>query len=137
MNFGTAARYWVRRLLVRPVLRSARFRDCYHNGLQPSASPGAEALSGRTMIRHPIEANFYVNVSEGVVDVIFAPTRSRYTYSRLEQADLDLLSPKPVVCAGRKDSTGGYEPEEVEAMAYRVALATARRLRRSVPRQLK
>jgi hypothetical protein len=88
------------------------------------------------MIRHPIEANFYVNVSEGAVDVIFAPTRSRYTYSRLAEADLGLLSPKAVVCASRKDDTGHYEPEEVQAMAYRVALATARRLRRSVPRQV-
>ena len=86
------------------------------------------------MIRHPIEANFYVNVSEGAFDVIFAPTRSRYTYGRLDQADLGLLSPKPVVCASRKDGTGGYEPEEVQAMAHRVALATARRLKRSVPR---
>ena len=86
------------------------------------------------MIRHPIEANFYVKVSEGAVDVIFAPTRSRYTYGRLDQADLGLLSPKPVVRASRKHGTGGYEPEEVQAMAHRVALATARRLKRSVPR---
>ena len=88
------------------------------------------------MIRHPIEANFYVKVSEGAVDVIFAPTRSRYTYSRLAEADLGLLSPKPVVSASRKDATGHYEPEEVQAMAYSVALATARRLRRSVTRQV-
>jgi hypothetical protein len=121
---------------LRQVLRSARFRDCCHNWLQPSASPGAGALSGRPMIRRPIEANFYVNVSEGAVDVIFAPTQSRYTYGRLDQADLGLLSPKPVVCAGRKNGTASYEPEEVQAMAHRVALATARRLKRSVPRQL-
>ena len=84
------------------------------------------------MIRHPIEANFYVDVSEADVEVIFAPTRSRYTYSRLVEADLGLLSPNPLVRhAGRNGDTGDYEPEEVQAMAYRVALATARRLRRS------
>src|SRR5450631_3344461 len=35
------------------------------------------------MIRHPIESNFYVDVSEAAVDVTFAPTQSRYTYRRL------------------------------------------------------
>jgi hypothetical protein len=84
------------------------------------------------MIRHPIESNFYVNVSETAVEVIFAPTRSRYTYSRLVQADLGLLSPDPPVHTGRSADTGGYAPKEVQAMAYRVALATMRRLRRSV-----
>jgi hypothetical protein len=84
------------------------------------------------MIRHPIESNFYVDVSEADVEVIFAPTRSRYTYSRLVEADLGLLSPNPLVRhGGRNGDTGDYEPEEVQAMAYRVALATARRLRRS------
>ena len=150
MNFGTAARYRASGLLTKlkgppermlrhralcQVLRSKRFRDST-TGSSPQIPWGAGALSGRTMIRHPIEANFYVNVSEGAVDVIFAPTRSRYTYSRLAEADLGPLSPKPVVSASRKDGTGHYEPEEVQAMAYRVALATARRLRRSVPRQV-
>ena len=32
---------------------------------------------------------------------------------------------------GRNGDTGDYEPQEVQAMAYRVALATARRLRKS------
>ena len=85
------------------------------------------------MIRHPIESNFYVNVSEAEVEVTFAPTRSRYTYSRLVEADLGLLSPSPLVRhAGRNGDTGDYEPGEVQAMAYRVALATARRLRKSI-----
>jgi hypothetical protein len=84
------------------------------------------------MIRHPIESNFYVNVSEAEVEVTFAPTRSRYTYGRLVEADLGLLSPSPHVRhAGRNGDTGDYEPGEVQAMAYRVALATARRLRKS------
>ena len=86
------------------------------------------------MVRHPIESNFYVNISDSDVEVIFAPTRSRYNYSRLE-ASLDLLSPTAVVRhTGRTGDTGDYEPEEVQAMAYRVALATMRRLKRSGPR---
>jgi hypothetical protein len=99
-------------------------RSCGQNGpMNPETTP---------MIRHPIEANFYVDVSEADVEVIFAPTRSRYTYSRLVDADLGLLSPNPLVRhGGRNGGTGDYEPEEVQAMAYRVALATARRLRRS------
>jgi hypothetical protein len=86
------------------------------------------------MTKHPIEANFYTNVSGDAVEVTFAPTRSRYTYSRLVESDLGLLSPSPLAHAGRSADTGGYVPEEVQAMAYRVALATARRLRRSAPR---
>jgi hypothetical protein len=83
------------------------------------------------MVRHPIESNFYVNISESDVEVIFAPTRSRYNYSRLE-ASLDLLSPTAVVQhTGRTGDTGDYEPGEVQAMAYRVALATMRRLKRT------
>jgi hypothetical protein len=83
------------------------------------------------MVRHPIESNFYVNISENDVEVIFAPTRSRYNYSRLE-ASLDLLSPTAVVRhTGRTGDTGDYEAGEVQAMAYRVALATMRRLKRS------
>jgi hypothetical protein len=86
------------------------------------------------MIRHPIESNFYVNVSEAAIEVVFAPTRRRYTYSRLigHKEMSDLLSPNPLVQhAGRTGDTGEYVPEDVQAMAYRVALATVRRLRRS------
>jgi hypothetical protein len=35
------------------------------------------------MIRRSIESNFYVDVSETAVEVIFAPTQSRFTYNRL------------------------------------------------------
>jgi len=84
------------------------------------------------MTRHPIEANFYVDVLEAEVRVTFAPTLSRYTFSRLMSADLGMLSPTPVVRhTGRTGDTGDYAPEEVQAMAYRVALATERRLRRT------
>ena len=99
-------------------------------GVRPAISSRRE-VNAREMIRHPIESNFYVNVSDATVEVIFAPTRSRYTYSRLVEADLGLLSPNPPVHAGRSADTGGYAPEEVQAMAYRVALATVRRSRQS------
>jgi hypothetical protein len=86
------------------------------------------------VIKHPIESNFYVDVSEISVEVTFAPTRSRYTYSRLvdHKETKDLLSPSPLVRhAGTGGGTGDYPSEEVQTMAYRVALATVRRLRRS------
>jgi hypothetical protein len=86
------------------------------------------------MVSHPVEANFYVNVSDPEVAVTFAPTRSRYIYSRLV-GTVDLLSPHPLVRhAGRGCDVGGYEPTEVQAMAYRVALATMKRLMRSSTR---
>jgi hypothetical protein len=90
------------------------------------------------MIRHPIESNFYVNISEAAVEVIFAPTRSRYIYSRLvnPKETTSFLAPSPVVQHAGGSDSGGYELQEVQAMAYRVALATARRLRRSAPREL-
>jgi hypothetical protein len=86
------------------------------------------------MVSHPVEANFYVHVSDTEVAVTFAPTRSRYIYSRLADT-VDFLSPNPVVRhAGRRYDIGGYEPTEVQAMAYRVGLATTRRLMRSSAR---
>jgi hypothetical protein len=89
------------------------------------------------MIKHPIESNFYVNVSETAVEVIFAPTRSRYTYRRLvdHQELTSLLVPSPIVEHPGPSESVGYAPGEVQAMAYRVALATARRLRRSATRE--
>jgi len=86
------------------------------------------------MVKHPIESNFYVNISEAEVEVIFAPTRTRYTFSRLLEADLGLLSPNPPVHGGRSADTGGYAPEEVEAMAHRhrEAIATIDRARGTV-----
>jgi hypothetical protein len=43
------------------------------------------------MIRHPIESNFYV--CQTVVEVIFAPGRSRYTYQRMPLPDNTLPDP--------------------------------------------
>jgi hypothetical protein len=87
------------------------------------------------MTRHPIEFNFYVEVSEAAIEVVFAPTRIRYTYSRLggHEPIANLLSPHPMIRHPQFD-TGDYPPGEVQAMAYRVALATARRLRQSAKR---
>jgi hypothetical protein len=85
------------------------------------------------MVSHPVEANFYVHVSDAEGELTFAPTRSRYIYSRL--VDTVDLSPNPVVRhAGRRCDIGGYEPVEVQAMAHRVVLATMRRLMRSSTR---
>jgi hypothetical protein len=85
------------------------------------------------MVSHPVEANFYVQVSDAEVEVTFAPTRSRYIYSRLVDT-VGLLSPHPVVRhVGRRCDVAGYEPTEVQAMAY-AGLATMRRLMRSSAR---
>ena len=57
---------------------------------------------------------------------------------RLRPLDIDssrLLASSPIVeHLGRSESVG-FAPGEVQAMAYRVALATARRLRRSATRE--
>jgi hypothetical protein len=76
------------------------------------------------MIRHPIESNFYVNVSETAVEVIFAPTRSRYTYRRLVDHEelTSLLASSPIVEHPGGSECVGYAPGEVRAMAYREAL---------------
>jgi hypothetical protein len=81
---------------------------------------------------HAIEAHFYVNISETELELIFAPTRSRYTYAL--QVEPELLSPDPRVQHIRTDGTGIYNPGEVQAMSYRVASAVARRLRKSANR---
>ena len=76
----------------------------------------------------PIEANFYVSVSDKEVEVQFAPTKSVYTFSRLPS--IDLISPDALVRhLRRRGDTYDYEPVKVQAMAHRVALATVKRLR--------
>jgi hypothetical protein len=87
---------------------------------------------GAKMDKHPIESNFYVNVSDTEVELTFAPTKSIYTFSRLPA--IDLISPNALVRhLGRKGDTYNYDPMEVQAMAYRVALATIKRLRLKPP----
>jgi hypothetical protein len=81
------------------------------------------------MHRHPIESNFYASVSDADINVIFAPTRSLYAFSRV-MAEGESISPDPLVRhVARKGGIGDYEPAEVKAMAYRIALATIKRLR--------
>jgi hypothetical protein len=81
---------------------------------------------------HAIEAHFYVNISATELELIFAPTCSRYTYTL--QAESELLSLDPRVQHIRNDGTGIYNPGEVQAVSYRVASAVARRLRKSANR---
>jgi hypothetical protein len=114
----------------------AELRERERQGLGDGPrSAGCAGARGRNeVIRHPIESNFYIDVSETAVEVIFAPTRSRYTYNRLvdHKETFNLRSPNPLVRhAGSTGDTGDYPPEEVQAMTYRVALAALRRLRRS------
>jgi hypothetical protein len=81
------------------------------------------------MQRHPIESNFYANVSDTEIAVTFAPTRSLYTFTRVTSESGAIL-PDPVVRhLGKKGNTGDYQPTEVQAMACRVASATIKRLR--------
>jgi hypothetical protein len=80
------------------------------------------------MQRHAVESNFYANVSDNGIEVTFAPTRSLYTFSRVA-SESDAILPDPLVNhLGRTGNTGDYDPTEVQAMAYRVALATIKRL---------
>jgi hypothetical protein len=91
-----------------------------------------QAGGSAKMGKHPIESNFYVNVSDTEVEVTFVPTKSIYTFSRLPS--MDLISPNALVRhLGRRGDTCDYEPVEVQAMAYRVALATLKRLRLKPP----
>jgi hypothetical protein len=79
------------------------------------------------MGRRPVEANFYAVASEADIEVTFAPTRIIYSFSL---SLVNLISPNAIIRhVGRRRDTGDYEPAEVQAMAYRVALATIKRLR--------
>jgi hypothetical protein len=51
-------------------------------------------------ISRPVEGNFYVQFSDAQIEVTFAPTRSRYIYSRLLDK-VDLLSANPVARQAR------------------------------------
>jgi hypothetical protein len=80
------------------------------------------------MLRHPIESNFYVSVSDTEIEVTFAPTRSVYTFSRVTSESNGMLPDPAVHHLGKKGNTGDYKPADVQAMACRVALATIKRL---------
>ena len=83
-------------------------------------------------MKHPTVSDFEVRTSEVVVEVIFKPTASHYTFSRFvdhkDIREFGLLSPDPHVRhAGPGGNTGNYLAPEVRAMAFRLASETARR----------
>jgi hypothetical protein len=65
------------------------------------------------MARHLVEAEFEVIPSDGAVEVIFIPTSSHYTFSRLSNrrdiAEFGLLSPDPRI---RHASSSNYTAPE-------------------------
>lgn len=80
------------------------------------------------MSRQPRETDFEITVSETQVAVLFWPTRSLYTFDRFASArDFDEfgpISPDPVVRhASRGGGTRNYLAPEVQAMAFRLAVA--------------
>jgi hypothetical protein len=84
--------------------------------------------------RHPVEADFEVRLSADTVVVLFRPTVSYYTFSRLAHprdiAEFGPLSPDPHIQHVRRTSraggTGHYLASEVQAVAFRLALRTLR-----------
>jgi hypothetical protein len=80
------------------------------------------------MARHLVESEFEVIPSDGAVEVIFIPTSSHYTFSRLSNrrdiAEFGLLSPDPRI---RHASNSNYTAPEVRYMAFRLASEAARR----------
>jgi hypothetical protein len=84
------------------------------------------------MRRQPVESEFEVEVSDDAIAVRFWPTRSLYTFARFtsarEIAEFGPVSPDPVVQhASRSSGTRNYDAAEVLAMAFRLAVAAARR----------
>jgi hypothetical protein len=81
-----------------------------------------------SMAKHLAESEFEVIPSDGAVEVIFIPTSSHYTFSRLSNrrdiAEFSLLSPDPRI---RHSSTSSYTASEVRYMAFRLASEAARR----------
>jgi hypothetical protein len=61
------------------------------------------------MLRHPIESNFYVSVSDTEIEVTFAPTRSVYTFSRVTSESTGMLADPAVHHLGKKGNTGDYK----------------------------
>jgi hypothetical protein len=81
--------------------------------------------------KHPTKKDFEVRISEAAVEVIFKPTNSHYTFNRFadpkDVSEFGPLSPDPHIRhAGRRGDVGNYLAPEVLAMAFRLALETAR-----------
>jgi hypothetical protein len=84
-------------------------------------------------MKHPIKDDFAVEVLEagGGVEVLFKPTRSYYTYSRLaDPNDIKRFGPLSqgpnVRHAGPTGDTGDYRSDQVEQMAYSLASDAAK-----------
>jgi hypothetical protein len=83
------------------------------------------------MAKHLVESEFEVIPSDGAVEVIFIPTSSHYTFSRLSNrrdiADFSLLSPDPRIRHAGQSPSSNYTASEVRYMAFRLASEAARR----------
>jgi hypothetical protein len=84
-----------------------------------------------SMAKHLVESAFEVMPSDGAVEVIFIPTSSHYTFSRLSNrrdiAEFSLLSPDPRIRHGGQSRNSNYAAPEVRYMAFRLASEAARR----------
>jgi hypothetical protein len=84
------------------------------------------------MARHLFESEFEVIPSDGAVEVIFIPTSSGYTFSRLSNRsdifEFGLLSPDPRIRhTGSHTGSSNCTTPEVRYMAFRLASEAARR----------
>jgi hypothetical protein len=83
------------------------------------------------MAKHLVESEFEVIPSDGAVEVIFIPTSSHYTFSRLSNrrdiAEFSLLSPDPRIRHAGQSRSSNYTAPEVRYMAFRLASEAARR----------
>jgi hypothetical protein len=79
------------------------------------------------MSRDPLESDFQVTISEVTVEMLFWPSKSRYTFNRFAHAkdiaEFGSLSPDPLVRhASARRGTGHYSAAEVQALAFVLAL---------------
>jgi hypothetical protein len=69
------------------------------------------------MAGHLVESEFEVIPSDGAVEVIFIPTSSHYTFSRLSNrrdiAEFSLLSPDPRIRHAGQSRSSNYTAPEV------------------------
>jgi hypothetical protein len=76
-------------------------------------------------MKHPLESDFHVTVSDAGVTVTFKPTNSDYSFYRLagseDIARLGPVSLGQIRHAGPSGDTEGYASDEVQRMAQRLA----------------
>ena len=79
-------------------------------------------------MKHPAETDFKTAVSDAAVTVTFVPTKSTYTFYRLDDPDdirrhgLIMSEPDNAHHGGPTGDTDDYPSHEVQKMAHRVAL---------------